>query len=83
MIEDLETRMAPPSEGRWDHVDGIWRCLSPDRAAYFEQFCREYEIVRESEGRRAMDTITLQKLPYGAHPAPQGPQIKCPSKFFV
>ena len=31
--------------------DGIWRALPPKRASYFQKFMREYQTVREAEGR--------------------------------
>lgn len=31
--------------------DGIWRALPPERERYFQQFIREYEVVRQAEGR--------------------------------
>lgn len=45
-------------------IDGIWRMLPPERAAYFERFVREYETIRRSEGRSSADPAYYQSLPY-------------------
>jgi HemK-related putative methylase len=44
--------------------DGIWRFLPPQRAAHYAQFLREYETVREAEGRGAADSAYYQALPF-------------------
>lgn len=51
-------------------VDGIHRCLSPDRAAFFDQFVREYTAVRMAEGRGTDDPEYFRRLP---EPTPGGP----------
>jgi SAM-dependent methyltransferase len=43
---------------------GIWRCLLPERAAYFERFAREYETVRSQEGRGSTDAAYYLALPF-------------------
>ena len=44
--------------------DGIWRGLPPGRAAHFERFLREYETVREAEGRGSDQPEYYLALPY-------------------
>ena len=43
---------------------GIWRALPPQRAAYFERFMREYQTVREAEGRGSDSAAYYLALPY-------------------
>ena len=43
---------------------GIWRALPPQRAAYFERFMREYQTVREAEGRGSDSSAYYLALPY-------------------
>ncbi len=43
--------------------NGIWRLLPPDRAAYFQQFIREYETIRRLEGRGSDDSQFYRSLP--------------------
>jgi SAM-dependent methyltransferase len=45
-------------------VEGIWRFLLPEREAYFRQFMREYETVRQAEGRGADDPAYYRALPF-------------------
>jgi SAM-dependent methyltransferase len=44
-------------------VDGIWRCLPPDRAAVFASFLRDYTAIRDAEGYGYDDLARLQRLP--------------------
>ena len=44
-------------------VDGIWRCLPPDRAAVFAPFLRDYTAIRDAEGYGYDDLARLQRLP--------------------
>lgn len=54
-----------PNDGlRFPRIDGVWRFLLPERAAYFEQFIREYETVRQAEGRGPRDPNYYRALPY-------------------
>ena len=57
---------------RADHpiVDGIHRCLSPERAAHYERFLAEYTGVRLAEGRASADPEYFRRLP---EPTPGGP----------
>lgn len=45
-------------------IDGIWRFLTPDRAAYFQQFVVEYKTVRRAEGRGMDDPTYYRALPF-------------------
>jgi SAM-dependent methyltransferase len=44
--------------------DGIWEALPAKRAAHYERFIREYEIVRTNEGRGSKDAPFYLVLPY-------------------
>jgi len=44
-------------------VDGIWRCLPPERAAIFAPFLRDYTAIRDAEGYGYDDLARLQCLP--------------------
>ena len=43
-------------------VEGIWRCLPPDRNRHFAQFTREYTQVRKAEGRGSNDSTFYRFL---------------------
>src|SRR4051812_36693692 len=43
--------------------DGIWRCLSPERAAVFAPFLRDYTAIRDAEGYGYDELARLQRLP--------------------
>jgi SAM-dependent methyltransferase len=51
-------------------VDGIHRCLSPERAEHYAQFLQEYTAVRHAEGRATDDPAYFRRLP---EPTPGGP----------
>jgi SAM-dependent methyltransferase len=44
---------------------GIWKALPENRAAHFERFLREYQTVREAEGRGSSRPEYYLALPYG------------------
>ncbi len=44
-------------------MEGIWRCLPPDRNRHFAQFIREYTEVRRAEGRGSDDGTFYRSLP--------------------
>jgi SAM-dependent methyltransferase len=44
-------------------IDGIWRCLPPERAAVFAPFLRDYTAIRDAEGYGYDDMARLQRLP--------------------
>lgn len=49
---------------RFPHIDGVWRFLLPERAAYFEKFIREYETIRRAERRGSQEAAYYRALPY-------------------
>ncbi|HZD58634.1 MAG TPA: methyltransferase domain-containing protein [Anaerolineales bacterium] len=54
-----------PEDGQvYPKIDGIWRLLRPGRSVDFEQFIREYEIVRSQEGRGSQDREYYRALPF-------------------
>lgn len=48
-------------------VGGIWRFLPLTRAAHFQRFMREYETVRQAEGRGSSDPAYYRALPFKDH----------------
>jgi SAM-dependent methyltransferase len=46
------------------HANGIWKTLPAGRAARYEQFMREYQTVREAEGRGSASAEYYLALPY-------------------
>ena len=44
--------------------DGIWRALPPLRGEYYNRFIREYQVVREAEGRGSANPEYYFALPY-------------------
>lgn len=68
-----KTRLVPgaggglccPADGRVYACEaGIWRCLRPERAAYYAQFIAEYNTVRGAEGRGSLDPAYYRALPF-------------------
>ena len=47
----------------WPEIDGIGRFLSPDRAAHFSAFLRDYTTIRHAEGRATDDPAHYRALP--------------------
>jgi SAM-dependent methyltransferase len=45
-------------------VDGIYRCLTPDRQQFFRQFIRDYGLVRAKEGRGSSSEEYYLHLPF-------------------
>jgi SAM-dependent methyltransferase len=53
-----------PADGTsYRRVDGIWRFLSPERAAYFAPFLRDYTAIRGAEGYGYDDPARYRRLP--------------------
>jgi SAM-dependent methyltransferase len=50
----------------YDCRGGIWCFLTPDRQAYYEQFMREYQIVRQAEQRGSTKAAYYRLLPFTA-----------------
>lgn len=44
--------------------DGIWRTLASERLAHFDAFRRDYEAVRQAEGRGSQDAAYYLALPF-------------------
>src|SRR5579862_6004940 len=44
--------------------NGVWKALPSKRAAHFAQFMREYQVVREAEGRVSNNPEYYLALPY-------------------
>jgi SAM-dependent methyltransferase len=44
--------------------DGIWKALPAVRTAHFDRFLREYQVVREAEGRGSRDPEYYLALPF-------------------
>ena len=59
-----------PKKAEYPNVDGIWRCLSPDRAQHWQQFLDEYTAIRMAEGRACDNSDYYRRLP---EPTPGGP----------
>lgn len=53
----------PADQLTFQRIDNIWRMLTPERAAHFEQFIQDYETVRQGEGRGAEDPEYYRNLP--------------------
>src|SRR5262249_9566878 len=53
----------PRFDGAFEQRDGIWRCLTPARAAELERFVRQYRAVRARDGYRAPDAEYYRRLP--------------------
>jgi len=65
LLQEEEMRFVCPADGRiYPRVDGVWRFLPPERAAYYAQFVQEYETVRLAEGRQSDDPAYYRALPF-------------------
>jgi ubiquinone/menaquinone biosynthesis C-methylase UbiE len=54
----------PNDELEFRRTDGIWRMLLPEREPLFAQFRREYETIRQAEGRGDNTSEYYRALPY-------------------
>ena len=45
-------------------IDGIWRMMCPERSAHYDRFVKEYEAVRQAEGRGSDDSAYYRALPF-------------------
>src|SRR5512139_1947772 len=61
---DAMRQRCPADDTIYECRAGIWRCLTPDRQAYYEQFLREYQIVRQAEQRGSPDSAYYRALPF-------------------
>ncbi len=58
-------RLFCPADGlAFRCVEGVWRMLLPEREPVFGQFIREYETVRQAEGRGSRSAAYYRALPY-------------------
>jgi SAM-dependent methyltransferase len=62
-IHDTRQR-CPTDDLIYECRDGIWRFLTPDREAYYAQFMREYQLVRQAERRGSADADYYRALPF-------------------
>ncbi len=61
---DAARLCCPTDDLIYECRDGIWRFLTPDRAAHYAQFLREYQRVREAEGRGSSEAAYYRALPF-------------------
>src|SRR5512143_1094748 len=61
---DATRQRCPADETIYECRAGIWRFLTPDRQAHYEQFMREYQIVRQAEQRGSPDAAYYRALPF-------------------
>jgi SAM-dependent methyltransferase len=58
-------RMTCPRDGlEFWKTDGIWRFLLPESEAHYARFIRDYETVRQAEGRGSTDPGYYRALPF-------------------
>ncbi|HEX7103987.1 MAG TPA: methyltransferase domain-containing protein [Nitrolancea sp.] len=63
-MRDDRTLICADSRHTFECIDGIWRLLPADRAAYFDQFVHEYETIRRHEGRNHQKSEYYEALPF-------------------
>jgi SAM-dependent methyltransferase len=49
---------------QFGHVDGIWRFLLPEGEAHYARFIKDYETIRQSEGRGSSSANYYRALPF-------------------
>jgi SAM-dependent methyltransferase len=59
-----DAQRCPGCERRYERISGIWRMLLPEREETFSRFIREYETIRQQEGRGSTDPAFYHALPY-------------------
>jgi ubiquinone/menaquinone biosynthesis C-methylase UbiE len=58
-------RFTCPHDGlEFWNVDGIWRFLLPESEAHYARFIRDYETIRQSEGRGSTSEKYYRALPF-------------------
>ncbi len=62
--EDETTYRCPGERLRFVRTGGIWRFLLPERRQALGTFMREYETVRQAEGRGSDDPAYFRALPF-------------------
>jgi HemK-related putative methylase len=63
MDRGTDELVCPHDGQRFRRIDGIWRFLLPERAAYFQPFIEDYETIRIAEGRGSHDAQYYRALP--------------------
>jgi SAM-dependent methyltransferase len=64
-LEPAPGGLACPRDGRsYIQAGGIWRCLLPEHAPRYARFLREYEYIRQAEGRGSQDPAYYRTLPF-------------------
>ena len=63
-------------------VDGIWRLMTAERLEQYAQFLREYDIVRQAEGRGSDDPAYYRALPYEDHGGALGADWKIRARSY-
>jgi SAM-dependent methyltransferase len=53
----------PACQRSYRCVAGVWRFLTPERAAYFAPFLRDYTMIRSAEGYGYADPTRYRRLP--------------------
>ena len=56
--------LCPSCHFKLRFVDGIWRALPAERMIHYEKFIRDYETIRQAEGRGSKDANYYLSLPY-------------------
>ena len=54
----------PTCEVTYPCTDSIWRMLPADRMSAYQKFIREYEAIRQAEGRGSQDPEYYRSLPF-------------------
>lgn len=63
-LETESLAVCPADQLQFSRVDGVWRCLLPERVSHFTQFIDDYRTVRAREGRGAADALYYESLPF-------------------
>ncbi len=61
---DAARQRCPDDETVYECRDGIWHFLTPDRQAYYQQFVRDYQLVRQAERRGSTEAAYYRSLPF-------------------
>jgi SAM-dependent methyltransferase len=61
----MPDRVTCPKDGlEFWRIDGIWRFLLPESEAHYAQFIRDYEAIRQAEGRGSSSPEYYRALPF-------------------
>ena len=61
---DKNEQRCPQDNRVYARINGIWHFLPPEREQFYDQFIREYETVRQHEGRGDDSDAYYQALPF-------------------